>query len=148
MRSYIEHEGLARLLGDASTEVQYRMWRGLQEKYPQLNRHSGLSYVYEGREVEVFNPEGIEAQFRYSDYFIRLRGWKARLWRILGEIFNKRKWLDKGRRPLVLLPSKRIIRLERFGIAEHGAMGLTTTEIICGYDATSDTLFVRPQRER
>lgn len=142
VRAYIEHEGLASLLGD-DPEIQYRMYQGLKDKFPQLNARTKLADA-PGRDVELPNPDNVRDMHLYFDFFRSTSGWKARLWRILGELFNKPHWINRGRIPLVYFPSTRTVRLERFGMATRDSIFMTTynTTIACGYDALTDTLFV------
>lgn len=132
------HEGLRPFLGEI-LEIQYRLYEGLKEKYPQLNLKTSIKIV-SYREVQLASADTRDWP---TGYFIPRRGIKARLWRILGELFNRRAWLDKGRTPLMVMPSTRVIRLERYGINLHGNGGLIVSKsIACGYDALTDTLFV------
>lgn len=132
------HEGLRPYLGNI-LEVQYHLYEGLKEKFPQLNEKTSIKTV---PDRELLLPYSDTREWPLG-YFIPKRGLKARLWRVLGELFNRSKWLDRGRSPLMVMPATRSIRMERYGVTVRGSMGESVSQsIACGYDALTDTLYV------
>lgn len=138
-------------------------FRTLRESYPQVNDQTHVVVVDRSRH-EFRVPFPIEMPMNKRRTWLRLRGWKALYWRVVGELFQKSKWYKRGWElsdGFADYPPTQHMRLEKFGVRvgvspyvlndgayykqswlnNHGNIDLDYYFMLA-YFAATDTLFI------
>ena len=129
---------------DQRTEhyIALELYRGLVNQWPQINPTTRLELT-EYREVSFASLRALEWPPPKS--WQNARGRKARVWRALGELFNRPRWKRRGMiyaiDPTVPRPEAyETVTLERYGVTSR--IG-ESAWIDCAYYPRTDTLYIR-----
>lgn len=120
----------------------------LKKEFPQLNHETRLQFVdkamYFVYEIGQLSPVYPVSKTRPK------QGSKARLWRVVGELFNREDWIDKGKIAYITAPEActRQIEFKHYGVRFNDAKRdlpyqYNFFSIYAGYDPISDTLYIR-----
>lgn len=148
----INHDLVALFRPRASEETIFILYEHIAREWPQISSHTKLNLLNEGRAVDVVMPN---TRMEKIPAVCKRKGWKAKLWRIAGDLLDKPKWIERGQYLdwNILVPPQPIYRVEMrpIGVMPLYAPVLNefahpfagSVRCLIGYDPFNDTLHVK-----